>query len=39
MNFSISNNEKTLNDKDIHEIMNKIQKKIEKEFNAILRDK
>jgi len=39
MNFSISNNEKTLNDKDIHEIMNKIQKKIENKFNAILRDK
>ncbi|SUZ47598.1 uncharacterized protein METZ01_LOCUS452 [marine metagenome] len=39
INFSISNNEKTLNDKDIHQIMNKIQKKIEKKFNAILRDK
>ena len=39
MNFSISNNEKTLNDKEIHEIMNNIQKKIENNFNAILRDK
>ncbi len=39
MNFSISNNEKTLNDKEIHAIMNNIQKKIEKKFNAILRDK
>jgi len=39
MNFSISNNEKTLNDKDINQIMNKIQKKIENKFNAILRDK
>ncbi|MAU64093.1 MAG: phenylalanine--tRNA ligase subunit beta [Flavobacteriaceae bacterium] len=39
MNFSISNNEKTLNDKEIHEIMNKIQKNIETKFNGILRDK
>ena len=39
INFSISNNEKTLNDKDIHQIMNKIQKKIENKFNAIIRDK
>ena len=39
INFSISNNEKTLNDKDIRQIMNKIQKKIENKFNAIIRDK
>ena len=39
MNFTISNQEKTLDDKEIHLVMNKIQKKIENKFNATLRDK
>ena len=39
MNFTISNEEKTLNDKEIHLVMDKIQKKFENNFNAILRDK
>ena len=39
MNFTISNVEKTLNDKEIHSVMDKIQKKFENNFNAILRDK
>ena len=39
MNFTISNQVKTLDDKEIHLVMNKIQKKIENKFNATLRDK
>lgn len=39
MTFTISNREKTLNDKEIHFIMDKIEKKLKNKFNAILRDK
>jgi len=39
MTFTISNKEKTLNDKEIHFIMDKIEKKLKNKFNAILRDK
>ena len=39
MNFTICNDEKTLNDKEIHLVMDKIQSKFENKFNAILRDK
>ena len=39
MNFTICNDEKTLNDNEIHLVMDKIQSKFENKFNAILRDK
>jgi phenylalanyl-tRNA synthetase beta chain len=39
MNFTICNDEKTLNDKEIHLVMDNIQSKFENKFNAILRDK
>tara|TARA_B100001094_G_scaffold331035_1_gene398039 strand:+ start:9911 stop:12325 length:2415 start_codon:yes stop_codon:yes gene_type:complete len=39
MNFTICNDEKTLTDKEIHLVMDKIQSKFENKFNAILRDK
>ena len=38
INFAISNNEKTLTEKEINSTMNKIQKKIQSKFNATLRD-
>ena len=39
MNFTISNDEKTLTDKEIHNVMDKVEKKFKNKFNAILRDK
>ena len=39
LNFTLSNSEKTLNEKEIHLAMNKIQNKLKNNFNAILRDK
>jgi len=39
LNFTICNDEKTLTDKEIHLVMDKIQSKFENKFNAILRDK
>ena len=39
MNFTIRNKEKTLNDKEIHFVMNKIQSEFKNKFNAILRNK
>ena len=39
MNFTICNDEKTLNDKEIHLVMDNIQSKFKNKFNAILRDK
>ena len=39
MNFTICNDEKTLTDKEIHLVMDKIQSKFENKLNAILRDK
>ena len=39
MNFTISNKEKTLNDKEIHFVMDKIQSEFKNKFNAILRNK
>jgi phenylalanyl-tRNA synthetase beta chain len=39
LNFTLSNSEKTLNEKEIHLAMNKIQDKLKNNFKAILRDK
>ena len=39
LNFTLSNSEKTLNEKEIHLAMNKIQNKLKNNFNALLRDK
>jgi len=39
MNFTISNDVKTLSDKEIHNVMDKVEKKFKNKFNAILRDK
>ena len=39
MNFIISNDTKTLNDNEIHAVMDKIEIKMKNKFNAILRDK
>ena len=39
LNFTLSNYEKTLNEKEIHLAMNKIKNKLKNNFNALLRDK
>ena len=39
INFAVSNSEKTLTEKEINFTMDKIQKRIQSQFNATLRDK